>query len=263
MNPAPRPPSPTARAATQKALRRENPNQLSTRDARILMGLPSSQNAGRTDEAQEGERARLESFFTNQPAEANDNAATNNPKNVPPRPPREARRASASAQDLLNVRTLFYFFVGERKMCEPNSSLVVRQGTDINLIEWANSHLPRSLQVTNPARPLFGGLALLRLAEDMMGKSAAPPIPDSAFPSGPSDDKIDGLFRLFDFLLDNDVKMGSVSINDIRQGKRDKVLYLLKALKTWEDRRREIVKSLGQGTIPSGPILGPVIGNAW
>lgn len=41
MNPAPRPPSPTARDATQKAMRRENPNQLSGRDARILMGLPS------------------------------------------------------------------------------------------------------------------------------------------------------------------------------------------------------------------------------
>lgn len=41
MNPAPRPPSPTARAATQKALRRDNPDQLSSRDAEILMGLNS------------------------------------------------------------------------------------------------------------------------------------------------------------------------------------------------------------------------------
>lgn len=46
MNPAPRPPSPGARDATQKANRRENPNQLSSRDARILMGLPSSETAG-------------------------------------------------------------------------------------------------------------------------------------------------------------------------------------------------------------------------
>jgi len=99
--------------------------------------------------------------------------------------------------------------------------------------------------MTDLAGPLFGGLALLRLAEDMMGKSASPSIPDSAFPSGPNDDKLDGLFRLFDFLLDNDVKMGSVSINDVRLGKRDRVMQLLKALKTWEDRRKEIVKSLG------------------
>lgn len=44
MNPAPRPPSPTQRDATQKAMRRENPNQLSSRDARVLMGLPQGQN---------------------------------------------------------------------------------------------------------------------------------------------------------------------------------------------------------------------------
>lgn len=117
--------------------------------------------------------------------------------------------------------------------------------------------------MTDPTGPLFGGLALLRLAEDMMGKSATPPIPDSAFPVGPNDDKLDGLFRLFDFLLDNDVKMGSVSINDVRQGKRDKVMQLLRALKAWEDKRREIVKSLGQGPISGGPFMGPVMGNSW
>lgn len=39
MNPGPQPPSAAARATTQKALRRENPNLLSSRDAQILMGL--------------------------------------------------------------------------------------------------------------------------------------------------------------------------------------------------------------------------------
>ncbi|KAG9317765.1 hypothetical protein JVU11DRAFT_1983 [Chiua virens] len=232
MNPAPRPPSPTARAATQKALRRENPNQLSTRDARILMGLPSSDNAARVDDTQEG--------FVSELGETGNVATLKNAKGAPPRPAREARRASISAQEFMDYPA------------------------DSNLVEWANSHLPRSLQVTDPAGPLFGGLSLLRLAEDMMGKPASPPIPDSAFPSGPNDDKLDGLFRLFDFFLDNDVKMGTVSINDIRQGKRDKVIHLLKALKAWEDRRKEIVRSLGQGTmIPSGPLMGPVLGNAW
>jgi len=96
-----------------------------------------------------------------------------------------------------------------------------------------------------------------------VGKSATPPIPDSAFPVVPNDDKLDGLFRLFDFLLDNDVKMGAVSINDVRLGKRDKVMQLLRALKTWEDRRKEIVKSLGQGPMPSGPLMGPIVGDSW
>ncbi|KAF8138820.1 hypothetical protein EV363DRAFT_1580521 [Boletus edulis] len=235
MNPAPRPPSPTARAATQKALRRENPNQLSTRDARILMGLPSSDSGTRIDD-NHSDRPRVESFFANRPAEASESGSVTTAKNVPPRPSRETRRVNTSMQSSLDL------------------------GIDPDLVEWANSHLPRSLQVTDLANPLFGGLALLRLAEDMMGKSATPPIPDSAFPSGPNDDKLDGLFRLFDFLLDNDVKMGSVSINDVRQGKRDKVMQLLKALKSWQDRRKEIVKSLGQG---GHPIILPVSGNSW
>ena len=42
MSPSPRPPSPAARDATQRALRRENISQLSSRDARVLMGLTSA-----------------------------------------------------------------------------------------------------------------------------------------------------------------------------------------------------------------------------
>jgi len=94
------------------------------------------------------------------------------------------------------------------------------------------------MQVLDPAGPLYGGLALLRLAESIKGQPASPPVPDIAFPVDASDGKLDGLVRLFDFLLDNDVKMGSVSINDVRQGKRDKVVQLLKALKSWEEKRK-------------------------
>jgi hypothetical protein len=72
-------------------------------------------------------------------------------------------------------------------------------------------------------------------------------VPDSAFPSGPNDDKLDGLFKLFDFLLDNDVKTGSVSINEVRQGQRDKIVQLLRALKSWDDKRKAIEKSLAKG----------------
>jgi len=69
-----------------------------------------------------------------------------------------------------------------------------------------------------------------------------------------NDDKLDGLFRLFDFLLDNDVKMGSVSINDIRQANRDKILQLLRALKSWEDKRKALASSLSKGTM-QGPYM--------
>ncbi|KAH7912938.1 hypothetical protein BJ138DRAFT_1134406 [Hygrophoropsis aurantiaca] len=246
MNPAPRPPSPTARAATQKALRRENPNQLSTRDARVLMGLPSPAAGVRAEDSQETERARLDSFFANQPVStaSDQTEMASNPSTpqiatgVPQRPSREIRHMGSSGLDQ-------------------------HVSVDSSLIEWANSHLPQNLQVSDPNGPLYDGLAILRMAESILGKPTSPPVLDSAFPSGPNDDKLDGLFRLFDFLLDNDVKMGSVSINDVRQGKRDKIIQLLKALKSWEDRRRDILRSIGHSAIQAGPFMAPVGGGAW
>ncbi|KAG2042048.1 hypothetical protein BDR03DRAFT_889290 [Suillus americanus] len=233
MNPAPRPPSPTARDATQKALRRENPNQLSSRDARVLMGLPSPD----ANDAQDSEQTHLDSFFTQQSisSQPEDESKSSSVANqAPPRPTRDARPSPTTA---LNP-------------------------SDADLIEWANSHLPAALQNHDLTGHLFTGLALLRLSESVLGKSPSPPVPDSAFPSGPDDDKLDGLFRLFDFLLDNDVKMGSVSINDVRRGKHDKILQLLKALKAWEDRRMDILRSIGAGTIQAGPFMTPDI-NTW
>lgn len=94
MNPAPRPPSPTARDATQKALRRENPEQLSSRDARVLMGIHEGDA--------KDERTRLDSLFSNEAMAAKE--ANGNPPltpvaakrgAAPPRPSREMRRASS------------------------------------------------------------------------------------------------------------------------------------------------------------------------
>ena len=134
---------------------------------------------------------------------------------------------------------------------------------DESLIDWANSHLPAHLLIpTASPSPLshVTGLTLLRLAQSIKGRPSSPPVPDSAFPTSPSDDTLDGLFRLFDFLLDNDVKMGSVSINDVRQGKEDKVLQLVKALKSWEERRKAIAMSIGKGSVQAGSFMAPVVG---
>lgn len=88
MNPAPRPPSPSAREATQRALRRDNTEQLSTRDTRILMGL----NVVDVKE----ERARLDSFFSNEAVAAKEaaanNAASPTKASAPPRPSRQLGR---------------------------------------------------------------------------------------------------------------------------------------------------------------------------
>jgi hypothetical protein len=109
------------------------------------------------------------------------------------------------------------------------------------------------LQITSKGS-VCGGLELLRIAEAIKGLRSHT-VPDSAFPRGSNDDTLEGLFSLFDFLLDNDVKMGTVSINDIRQGKRDKIIQLLKALRTWEEKRRAVLQSIGKTSMQAGPFV--------
>ena len=83
-----------------------------------------------------------------------------------------------------------------------------------------------------------------------------PTVPDSDFPQGPDDNNLDGLLALFDFLLENDVKMGTISINDVRQGKRDKIVQLLKALRAWDDKRYAVLHSIGKTSMQAGPFVG-------
>jgi hypothetical protein len=93
MNPAPRPPSPTARAATQRAMRRENTNQLSTRDAEILMGMPSSPNSPNSG------RPRVESFFNELEAvDPSDQSPSPKTQAPPVRPPREFRKKGSLSE---------------------------------------------------------------------------------------------------------------------------------------------------------------------
>ncbi len=104
MNPAPRPPSPTQRDATQKALRRENPNQLSSRDARILMGLPSGQNGSEVVETAKPldgtflatviEAQQSQDSMSSATTVSSVSTAKTSSTNVPPRPSRETRRTS-------------------------------------------------------------------------------------------------------------------------------------------------------------------------
>jgi len=122
-----------------------------------------------------------------------------------------------------------------------------------DLIEWANNHLPGSLQITSKGS-VCGGLELLRIAESIKG-SRTQTVPDSAFPRSPRDDNLEGLFTLFDFLLDNDVKMGTISINDVRQGRRDKIVQLLKALRAWDEKRLAVLQSIGETSMQAGPFV--------
>jgi hypothetical protein len=110
------------------------------------------------------------------------------------------------------------------------------------------------MQITSRGS-ICGGLELLRIAESIKGLGR-PTVPDSDFPQGPNDDKLDGLLALFDFLLDNDVKMGTISINDVRQGRRDKIIQLLKALRAWEEKRYAVLQSIGKTSMQAGPFVG-------
>jgi hypothetical protein len=61
---------------------------------------------------------------------------------------------------------------------------------------------------------------------------------------------------LFDFLLENDVKMGTISINDVRHGRRDKIIQLLKGLRAWEEKRYAVLQSIGKTSMQAGPFVG-------
>ncbi len=95
------------------------------------------------------------------------------------------------------------------------------------------------------------------MAESIKGQPASPPVPDLAFPVDTNDEKLDGLVKLFDFLLDNEVKIGSVSINDVRQGKKEKIIQLVKALKLWEEKRKILSSAIARP--PPGYLVHPMI----
>jgi len=233
MNPAPRPPSPTARDATQKALRRENPHQLSSRDAQVLMGLPSSSSPG-TEEFLP-ERADVTSMFSSL---ANGEKTPLTP--APPRPTRDSRASkvirSASMQS--------------NDSSGGGKSPIALQ-SDSNLTIWANKHLPPHLHIGENESGIMTtgyGLSLLRLGENIRGYPCEPPVPDSAFPTQRGEERLDGLFRLFDLLLDEGVKMGMISINEVKSGNPEKINQLLRAMRAWEDDKRAVRQ--GNGVTP-------------
>jgi hypothetical protein len=109
------------------------------------------------------------------------------------------------------------------------------------------------LRVRNLSEQNYSALALFRMAESIRGYPASPPVPDFVFPSGPSDDKsVEGLLTLFDFLVNNEVKIGSVSINDIKLQRPDKVAQIVKALKSWEDKQK-MLQGQGSSFVPMLP----------
>ena len=69
---------------------------------------------------------------------------------------------------------------------------------------------------------------------------------------GPDHETLEGLFALVDFLLGEDANSGAVNMNDVLQGKREKVFQLLRALRAWEGHRAAL-QSIGMNAPQGGP----------
>ncbi|KAG9127426.1 polar growth protein [Ceratobasidium sp. 392] len=279
MNPAPRPPSPSEREAAQRAARRENPNQLSSRDARILMGLPENGPPPR----EPSEQHRMNSFFVEngqQPVFDSSGRASGFPERSPAASSGYNGGGSGFSASGYNANGGYNGRGYERSsMAEteqptspvssaaptrpsrdmrPRMSKTVSRASGLstdeqNLLEWVNSKLPPTCPLAQDlSMSMASGLILFRLAEAV--KEVDSGVPDSAFPQGPGDDRLDGLFKLFDFLLDNDVRMGAVSINDVRNGNGEKIAQLVRALKGWDEKRRAGPRQ--KQTMTTGPWMG-------
>lgn len=209
MNPAPRPPSPKAIAAAQKARQADN-SGLSSRDAKVLMGIA------------EGSAVL---------------GAVPGPS-APQRPSREMRRPS---------------IVNKSEGTKAGGS-----NSNAALIQWINSQLPDQTPLaTDLSSSLSSGLILFRLAESIKyGRDYAsarlrspspddPIVPDHLFDN--QEERIDGLMKLFDFLVDNDVKLSGISLADVRDARPDKIIALVRSMKQWYDRRETIAKNVGAG----------------
>ena len=99
-------------------------------------------------------------------------------------------------------------------------------------VQWINSHLPGSLHVTNLDESLASGLVLFRLTESIVGVSGG--VPDSSFPHSWFDGNIEGLFKLFDLLLENGVGTGDVTMRDIQMNRSHKIEQIIRRLEAWE-----------------------------
>lgn len=105
---------------------------------------------------------------------------------------------------------------------------------EVDLISWINTNLPSTAPpAADLAISLTSGLTLYRLVECIKG--IPPNVPDSDFSFNGAPEKLDGLFKLFDLMLDYNVRIGSVSINDVRSGNKEKVTQLVKSLKAWQE----------------------------
>jgi hypothetical protein len=196
---SPRPPSPAARDATQRASRRENTNTLTARDASVLMSLDTSS----------GQRRRASQNMT-----------------IPSRPSRDNRRPSAARpsvsiaiEDDSSQVASFY----------PDESNESKQ-----LVAWVNSRLPPIYpRAASIPQSFVSGEVIFLLVRSMSGIEPNPPVPPNAFAAVDGQPGIPGLFAMMDQLIDAGVDTAGVSLADVRSGDSASIIKLLQSVQIW------------------------------
>ncbi|WVQ71946.1 hypothetical protein IAR50_001488 [Cryptococcus sp. DSM 104548] len=217
---APRPPSPATREATQRATRRDNPNQLTPHDATILTSLDTSSGQKRRSQLSAGAPS-------------------------PGRPDRDSRRPSSHiSQNTQNTQRASTGGVlgpvssrGSANALGGNSFHPEDTSEAPQLVQWVNEHLPDIYpRATSFPQAFASGEVIFLLVKSLSGIEPSPPVGPEAFQPDPSGQPgIEGLFAMMDMLVDSGVGIEGVSINDVRTADEAGILRLLKDVRSWHE----------------------------
>lgn len=239
---APRPPSPGERAATQRAARRDNPNQLTPRDASVLMSLKdgpvSPQRNGRVSQQTRGAVGLggppgRPSRDMRRPSDRQGSTASfYQPEDDYPAP-----RAQTNHVAPIAAATTVPVQYNQQALQQKSAS----HGDDAVLIQWINEHLPAGTErATNLTTSFASGLLITRLIETYCHpeSSSAIPADGSTFMAiAPGEPNLEGLFTMMDKCIDEGVDTAGVSINDVRLGMEEETRRLLISLRGWVEAR--------------------------
>lgn len=202
----PRPPSPGERDATQRANRRENVNQLTPRDASVLMSLDTS-----------GSGRRMTSHGSTLTVQ-------------PSRPSRDTRRPSG---DMRRPSTSTRPSVQSYYQTEPTPE-------QTELLNWVNQVLPSQYpRVANFPNSFISGEVIFLLVKHISGLELDPPVPSSAFaPDSKGMPNDEGLLAMGQMVIEAGVDNGSrLHLPDVRAGDAARITELLEIVRAWAKER--------------------------
>ncbi|EJT49524.1 phospholipid binding protein [Trichosporon asahii var. asahii CBS 2479] len=214
----PRPPSPSEREAVQRANRRENANQLTPRDASVLMALDTTGSGGKL--------------------------MSGHMSLMPSRPGRDTRRAS-TGRSSNGGRPISSVGAGRPNSTgRPSIASYYPPDDDPNpqaadLMQWVNRTLPPQYpRVAHWPNSFVSGEVIFLIVKHLAGLEPVPPVPASAFsPDQSGLANVDGLFAMMDIVIDAGIDSAGVSLNDIRAGDAHAITQLLQGVRGWAAQR--------------------------